>query len=94
MNVFHRDRKLVVFALIAAMGLSPRLLLACAAIYPWTHNVDSRSRELHTVARSATVALLGLLRFTRMGLESEVNKDESRSTAEGVAGYSHRPFLA
>ena len=33
MNVFHRARKLAVFALVAAMGLSPRLLLACAVCY-------------------------------------------------------------
>ena len=33
MNVLHRARKLVVFALITAMGLAPRLLLACAVCY-------------------------------------------------------------
>jgi len=33
MNAFRRTRKLVVIAVVAAMGLAPRLLLACAVCY-------------------------------------------------------------
>jgi hypothetical protein len=33
MNAFCRIRKLVVIALVAALGLAPRLLLACAVCY-------------------------------------------------------------
>ncbi len=33
MNALRRARKSVVFALIATMGLTPRLLLACAVCY-------------------------------------------------------------
>ena len=33
MSIFHRARKLIVFALVAMMGLTPRLLLACAVCY-------------------------------------------------------------
>ena len=33
MNAFRRARKLVLIALVATMGLAPRLLLACAVCY-------------------------------------------------------------
>ena len=33
MNAFRRVRKLMMIALVAAMGLAPRLLLACAVCY-------------------------------------------------------------
>ena len=33
MNAFRRTGKLVVIAVVAAMGLAPRLLLACAVCY-------------------------------------------------------------
>jgi hypothetical protein len=33
MNIFHRTRKLMVFTLIAVMGLAPQLALACAVCY-------------------------------------------------------------
>lgn len=33
MSIFHRARKLMVFVLVAMMGLTPRLLLACAVCY-------------------------------------------------------------
>jgi hypothetical protein len=33
MNVFRRATKLVVIALVAAMSLAPRLLLACSVCY-------------------------------------------------------------
>jgi hypothetical protein len=33
MSAFRRTRKLVVIAAVAAMGLAPRLLLACAVCY-------------------------------------------------------------
>jgi len=33
MNTFRRTRKLVVIAVVAAMGLAPRLAMACAVCY-------------------------------------------------------------
>jgi len=33
MNAFRRTRKLAVMAVVTAMGLAPRLLLACAVCY-------------------------------------------------------------
>ena len=33
MNTFRRTRKLMAISLVAAMGLAPRLLLACSVCY-------------------------------------------------------------